>query len=264
MRRLITTPVLVLGMAAPSLAQQGALELFVGETLFVGGTRLSLTWLHVEGGDLANDGHTVANPDGLERDRDVVVASWATNLRRGTDLALVLPWISNDATFVRDGGVLSTDDQGMGDLAIVLKQRLHHEVWDRGAWNLSVLGGVETPTGGTSEKTDGELNPPGLQPGSGSWDPFLGLATTWEQGRFRFDSQVFWQTFGEGDQEFESGDVVSVEFDVGYRALMTQYPGPTVSTKAGIRWRHRERGKQFGLPLESSGGDEISAIGAVG
>ena len=235
MHRYFAAPALALGLASPSFAQQGALELFVGETLFVGGTRAALTWLHVEDGGLALNGDTVANTEGIARDRDVVVASWATNLSRGLDLALVLPWISNDARFGGSSGVLSTDDGGVGDLAFVLKRRLYNDVWNRGAWNVSVLGGVETPTGETSERTNGELNPPGLQPGSGSWDPFLGLASTWEQGRFRFDSQVFWQTFGEGDQDFEAGDVLSVELDVGYQALMTQYPGPTVSTKAGVR-----------------------------
>jgi len=264
MHRLLAASALALGLASPSFAQQGALELFVGETLFVGGTRAALTWLHVEGGDLARDGNSVANPDGIERDREVVVASWATNLQRGLDFALVLPWISNDATFNGPSAALSTDDGGVGDLAFVLKKRLFNDVWNRGAWNVSVLGGVETPTGETSERTNGELNPPSLQPGSGSWDPFLGVASTWEQGRFRFDSQVFWQTFGEGDQEFQSGDVISVELDVGYRALMTRYPGPTVSTKAGVRWRHQERGEQSSLSLANSGRDEISLIGAVG
>ena len=137
MRRLLTTSVFALGLASPSLAQQGALELFVGETLFVGGTRAALTWLHVEGGSLAQDGDPIANPDGIERDRDVVFASWATNLQRGLDLALVLPWISNDATFNGPSGVLSTDDGGVGDLAFVLKKRVHHDVWNRGAWNIS-------------------------------------------------------------------------------------------------------------------------------
>lgn len=264
MRRLLTTSIVGLGLAVPSMAQSGALDLFVGETLFVGGTRAALTWLHVAGGDLVRNGDQVANPDDIERDRDVVVASWNTNLKRGLDLALVLPWVSNNATFSGSGGVLSTDEGGIGDLAFVLKQRVYNDVWNRGAWNVSVLGGVETPTGETSEKTAGELNPPSLQPGSGSWDPFVGVASTWEQGRFRFDSQVFWQTFGEGDQDSQSGDLVSVEFDVGYRALMTQYPGPTISTKAGVRWRHRGRGEQSGAFLENSGGDDISLITAVG
>jgi hypothetical protein len=264
MSRLLTATVLSLGLVAPSMSQSGALELFVGETLFVGGTRAALTWLHVEGGKLASGGDDVANPDGVERDRDVVVASWNTNLRRGLDLALVLPWVSDDATFAAGSGVLSTDEGGIGDLAFVLKQRVYNDVWNRGAWNVSVLGGVETPTGETSKSAGGELIPPSLQPGSGSWDPFVGVASTWEQGRFRFDSQVFWQTFGEGDQAFQSGDVVSVEFDVGYRALMTRYPGPTVSTKAGVRWRHRGRGEQGGSPLANSGGDDLSLIVAAG
>lgn len=261
---IVRLPALFVGCAATASAQQGALELFVGETLFVGGTRAALTWLHIEGGDLVQNGDAVSNPDGIERDREVLVASWATNLQRGFDLAFVLPWISNNATFAATSGALSSDEGALGDLAVVLKKRLFNDVWNKGAWNIAVLTGVETPTGETSARQQGALLPPALQAGSGSWDPFLGLASTWEQGRFRWDTQLFWQTFGEGDQDFQSGDVVSLEFDVGYRVLMTQYPGPTVSAKTGVRWRHRERGELDGVGLLNSGGDDISLIGALG
>ena len=80
----------------------------------------------------------------------------------------------------------------MGDLALVLKKRVYNDVWHRGAWNVSVLGGVETPTGETGRRQDGIRLPTRFQPGSGSWDPFVGGASTWEQGRFRFDTHMFW------------------------------------------------------------------------
>jgi len=44
---------------------------------------------------------------------------------------------------------------------------------------------------------------------------------------------------------------------------MTQYPGPTVSAKTGLRWRHRERAEQSGATLGSSGGEELAAIVAA-
>ncbi len=254
----------VLAVAAPAAAQQGALELFVGETLFVSGTRVALTWLRQEGGELVSGSDGVPNPSGLERDRDVLVASVATNVRRGLDVALVLPWAVASGTFERGGGVLSTDNRGIGDLAIVFKQRVYHEVWNKGAWNAALLGGVETPTGDTSGRTAGALDPPNLQPGSGSWDPFIGLASTYESGRMRLDAQLFWQRFGEGEQDNRPGDVFSAEFDIGYRVLMTRYPGPTLSTKAGMRYRNIGRGQRSGLPLSNSGGEELAALVAAG
>ncbi len=250
----------LLGLAGPGLAQQGALELFVGETLFVGGTRAALTWLHQEGGALALDGTPASNAGGLDRDRDVVVLSWATNLRRGLDVALVLPWLSTDARFLSAGAPASAEASGIGDLALVFKQRVYNDTWNRGAWNIAVLFGTETPTGETGERSGSGLVPPTLQPGSGSWDPFLSVASTFEQGRFRADTQIFWQTFGQGDQDHEGGDLLSVEFDVGYRVVMTQYPGPTLGAKIGARWRHRERAELAGAVVASSGGDELSLI----
>lgn len=257
----------ILGLVSGALlqgtaeAQQGALELFVGQTLFVGGSRASITWLHDESGALALDGSSVSNTEGLERDRDVVVASWATNLRRGLDLAVVLPFVRNDGRFPSLSGATNVDDTaGIGDLALVLKQRLHQSLWRRGAWNVSVIGGIETPTGDTSLRSNGRRNPPSFQAGSGSWDPFIGLATTVEQGRFKATAQLFYQTFSEGSQDFEAGDLFAAEFVTGYAVYRDQFPGPTLNLSGGLRFRHRERGAFDGVTALSSGGSELAVL----
>ena len=60
-------------LPAAVYAQQGGVELFVGETLFVGGTRLSATWLHEETSGLLRSTSSATDPDGLAVDRDTVV-----------------------------------------------------------------------------------------------------------------------------------------------------------------------------------------------
>ena len=114
------------------------------------------------------------------------------------------------------------------------------------------------PTGDDDEIVDGTLLPAPLQAGSGSWDPFASLATTIELDRLRIDANAFYLLPTEGSQGFEAGDVFSSTVTIGYRALMTRYPGPTVSVKAGLRYRHEGRAHQDGTALSGFGREEVS------
>ena len=245
-------------IAAPATAQQGAIELFVGETLFVGGTRLSATYLHEEGGGLRSGTRSVANPNDFQRSRDTLVLGATHGLQRGTDVTLLAPFLRTDATFGDGLGAVDTDHAALGDMSLTLRQRVHHEVWERSAWSTSVLAGLQFPTGDDDERSNGRLLPPGLQAGSGSFDPYLGLASTLELDRLRIDSNLLDLRPTQGSQDFESGDVFSASLTAGYRVLMTRYPGPTVGVKAGLRYRHEDRARLDGVSLESSGREELA------
>lgn len=204
-------------------------------------------------------GHAnAANPDGLAIDRDTLVLGGMHGLRRGTDVTLLVPVLRADATFGASPNVASTDDTALGDVSLTLRQRVHHRVWERGAWNTSVLGGLQMPTGDDDERINGTLLPANLQAGSGSWDPYASVASTIEFDRLRIDANAFYFLPTEGTQQFEAGDVFSATLTVGYRALMTQYPGPTVSLKAGCRYRHEGRAHQNDVALSGFGREEFS------
>ncbi len=239
-------------------AQQGGVELFVGETLFVGGTRLSATWLHAETNGLLRSTSSAASPDGLAVDRDTVVLGAMHGLRRGTDVTVLAPVIGTQAAFGAPPSRGETDHFDLGDVSVTVRQRLHHEHWERSAWATSVLVGVQTPTGATDERSGGALLPANLQAGSGSWDPFLSLASTLELDRLRLDANALYFSPTEGSQQFEAGDVFSATLTVGYRALMTQYPGPTVSVKGGVRYRREGRARQAGVGIEGFGREELA------
>jgi hypothetical protein len=244
--------------AASATAQQGGIELLVGETLFVGGTRLSSTWIHQQGDGLRNATSSIANPDGNQLDRDTLVLGGMHGLRRGTDITLLIPVLSTDAVFGSGPNTVDSDHTALGDVSLTVRQRLHHHLWQRGAWNTSLLGGVQMPTGDDDEIVDGTLLPAPLQAGSGSWDPFASLATTIELDRLRIDANAFYLLPTEGSQGFEAGDVFSSTVTIGYRALMTRYPGPTVSVKAGLRYRHEGRAHQDSTALSGFGREEVS------
>lgn len=257
-RRRIASIAAALSCAVPAAAQQGGIELFAGETLFVGGTRLSATYLRQEGGGLLRSTSSTSSPDGLEVDRDVVVFGAMHGIRRGTDITLLVPVLRTDAAFGAPPARTETDHVGLGDVSLTIRQRIYHDVWDRGAFATSVLVGTQAPTGEDDERRDGVLLPANLQAGSGSWDPFAGLATTFELDRLRIDANAFYLSPTEGTQQFEAGDVFSATLTVGYRALMTQYPGPTISTKLGVRYRREGRARQAGAALQGFGREEIA------
>jgi len=245
-------------LCCPIAAQQGAIELFVGETLFKGGTRVSATFLHEEGGALLSGVGSVPNPSRLERSREVLVLGITHGLRRGTDLTLLAPFVRTDATFLSGVSSTETDQSEPGDISLTVRQRVHHELWERSAWATSILGGVQLPTGSDDERQGGVLLPPALQAGSGSFDPFVGLASTLELDRVRIDGSLFYLRPTEGAQDYEGGGVFSASLTAGYRALMTRYPGPTVGVKGGLRYRHEGRARIDGASLGSSGREELS------
>lgn len=232
--------------------------MFVGETLFVGGTRLSSTWLHEQSSGMRRATSSVANPGGVDRDRNIFVLGGMHGLRQGTDVTLLVPVLHTDAIFGADPNQISSDYTALGDVSMTVRQRVHHQVWERGAWNTSMLGGVQMPTGADDERELGALLPANLQAGSGSWDPFASVATTLEFDRLRIDASALYFLPTEGTQGFEAGDVFSGTLTFGYRALMTRYPGPTVSIKGGLRYRHEGRAQQRGVPLLGFGREELA------
>jgi len=107
--------------------------------------------------------------------------------------------------------------KGIGDLSILGAYRFLND--DANDFEAAVLFGVELPTGDTHEKSlHGERLETEHQPGSGSWDPSLGLALTKRIGdRVSLDANVLYTFTGHGSQETELGDRYSYNASVSYR-----------------------------------------------
>ena len=78
--------------------------------------------------------------------------------------------------------------------------------------------GIKTPTGETGEQDDqGELFEAEFQPGTGSWDPMVGLALTRAQGRWSVDANALYTIATEGTQHTDLGDRLHYNGAVTYR-----------------------------------------------
>jgi len=110
------------------------------------------------------------------------------------------------------------DSHGLGDATLYGQYRfLHDEVNDR---QVSLITGIKMPTGDTDVLTNsGELLEAHHQPGSGSWDPLVGLAFTQGLGQWSFDANVLYTFANEGSQDSNLGDIFNYNAAVSYRVL---------------------------------------------
>ena len=109
------------------------------------------------------------------------------------------------------------DTEGVGDLTLFGQYRFYGQ--DTGL-QASLLTGIKTPTGETGERDDqGELFEAEFQPGSGSWDPLLGLALSQAQGRWSVNGNVLYTIATEGTQHTDLGDRFHYNGAVTYRLM---------------------------------------------
>ena len=149
----------------------------------------------------------------------------ALNLAYGVSdtltLGVSLPYVSREnlTETAHEGGdepfEALGDADGLGDLQLFAAVNAWQS--DNGNQRIAVLGGIKAPTGKTSARSDeGERLEVEIQPGSGSWDPFLGLAYSHQQGRWGFDTNVLYTKVNSGSQSTDLGDVFNYNAAVSY------------------------------------------------
>jgi len=107
------------------------------------------------------------------------------------------------------------DSTGMGDLSLFGQYRFYHDARQ----DMALIAGLKTPTGDTSEReAEGGLFESEQQPGSGSWDPFAGLAFNRNWGRAGFSANVLYTHTTEGSQQTDLGNVFNYNLALSYRA----------------------------------------------
>ncbi|MFT5081324.1 MAG: hypothetical protein ACI84E_001984, partial [Planctomycetota bacterium] len=223
----IALPLLVLAASLPAIAQDGGIEIFAGETIFAEGTRVSLT-------------HIVkTNKEGLlPRSSEVTrfterrtVLGINHGIARDWSLSALVPFVERE----EDSSGEDRSSSGPGDVSLILKNRFHIRDWPRSAWHSAWIAGIEIPTGETDAKDGGSRLPPSLQPGSGSLDAFVGLASTLDLDLWRYDAVALYKQNSEGSQDFEEGDRLTLSLSGKYRFLHEKYPGPSASTTLGLK-----------------------------
>jgi hypothetical protein len=127
------------------------------------------------------------------------------------------------------------DTAGVGDLTLFGQYRFYGQ---NTGLQASLLTGIKTPTGETGERDDqGELFEAEFQPGSGSWDPMLGLALSQAQGPWSVAGNVLYTIATDGTQHTDLGDRFHYNGAVTYRLV-----GRDTETSHNVAMDHSHHG----------------------
>lgn len=250
LRPFLLTGILVWSSGLAS-AQSGGIETLTGEMLFTGGSRLSVSHLHREGSGLQAGSSSVIDPlnQSYQEDRTTFGFDYGFTSRFG--FTALFPVVQKSRT----SGATTTESSGLGDFSVLFKWLVAHDYWTRSGWHVAAAIGTELPTGETGVRDAGALLSPGMQPGSGSWDPFVSLSANLELDRWRFDAIAIFKDNHSGTQQWENGDSLAFDLVGAYRFLHAQYPGPSANVKLGLLYRDQGQATSLGLPVVSSGSE---------
>ncbi|MCK5669381.1 MAG: transporter [Gammaproteobacteria bacterium] len=152
-------------------------------------------------------------------------ANFAYGLTNDLTIGLTIPYVdrSNVREAHNDMGVgeaeLAGDSNGVGDLTLFGQYRFHQSEKQDAA----ILVGIKTPTGETgAREIEGGLFEAEQQPGSGSWDPFLGLAYNHNWGDIGFSGNVLYTFVTEGTQDTDLGDIFNYNLALSYRTTIPE------------------------------------------
>ncbi len=245
-----------------TLAQEGGIEVFSAEPLFQKGWRLSVSQIYQnKEGQRSGTRHvTDAQHRTFDSHRTVLGVDYA--FYHNYSVTLLVPWVTKVEESNKGSTQPTLHSSGLGDVAGLFKYALIQEHWESSAYHFAIIGGLEFPTAQTNLRDHGIRLPTRMQPGSGSWDPLIAVATNLELDLWRFDALALVKHNTEGAQQVTEGDFYLASLSGTWRFLHAKYPGPTGNLKLGFQWRHQERGSIDGVTDWNSGRDEI--IGLIG
>jgi hypothetical protein len=249
----------VLAVIAAALPAQGsALDVVDGETLYEGGRLLSFG-VEIDREDTVRSGRErVADPSAAARWRMTTTVALQYGLRHDVQIGVALPYVVDEASSLLG----DTTTAGVGDLELLAKWRFWR--WDtRGASiNTSLITSLSLPTGDDDATEGGVELEPEAQPGSGGFDPAIGIATTPEPGRWRFNAAVLWQARTDSDGDGDRlGSSWFAELAIGNRFWLEPYPGPFMRADVYLHWYDEDRDRMGGQRLADTGGQRL-AVGA--
>lgn len=158
------------------------------------------------------------------------------------DLAIfgIVPWVSRDLDLASGG---RREASGLADMRVFARYTAYSHDVSGGTFRIAPFLGLEMPTGENRKSDALGLLPPGLQPGSGSWDPFGGVVVSWATLDWNLDGQVSWQANTRADG-VEMGDLFQADLAVYKRLLPAELSADTASfLLGGVEFNFEDEGR---------------------
>jgi len=223
-----------------------ALPVAKGETLFRGQVVLN------QSGD---------DPSGAARDRTAWTAVSVFGYGINSDLAVfaVLPYVDKRVELNAGGGRRARSARGLGDISAFGRYTLFKHNFRGGNFRIAPFAGVKFPTGDDNDSDVFGRLPASVQPGSGSWDPFAGIVSTYQTLNYQIDTQASYKLNTKANN-FEFGDVARLDASLQYRLWPRELKGGVPGFLYGIleaNLIHQDRNQLGGVDDPNSNGTRL-------
>lgn len=205
--------------------------------------------------------YTKKSDDPTTQDRELETLSLPQTLVYGLteqiSVVLTAPFVNKELDFTDGTNRASRKDAGLGDVVLLGKYRLYTKDYPAATSRFSSVAGTELPTGQSGDADARGKLPRDLQLGSGSTDPIMGAAYTWQSLDDEWDLNLTYQVNTTANK-FEFGDVLT--YTVAYqrriwpiqlpeRGLYAQW---NVVLEANGQWE--QQAKDHARRLDNTGG----------
>jgi hypothetical protein len=225
------------------------------------------TALPVGKGEFVNREQLVLSRSGKDPSgagRKLMVNTLVSVLAYGIDGKLtlfgVLPYIDKKLSLPAPGAdSVKRISRGIGDSSIFLRYTLHQNDQRGSTFRLAAFGGAKIPTGSDSDKDALGLLPVPLQSGTGSWDGFGGIVTTWQTLSFQVDAQ-FSYTIKTQANKFQAGNEARLDGSIQYRLFPRELLSGVPAYVYGVleaNLIYRDKNTFLGQADPNSGGTTI-------
>jgi hypothetical protein len=198
------------------------------------GFHLAIAEQFSHSGTLQHDSQEIHDSTGQYRDSSITSLILGYNFTPRWGVSLNIPYIHRSFKRAEGFEVERGTESGLGDLTLIGRWLALHKTEHEFSYSLTVLGGVEFPTGDPDRLREevNEVEIPGAPPsgvhgndlalGSGSYDGIAGLSGSvgWRRFLFTADAQYFIRSQGEFDYQF--GNELSVSGGPGFFILFDE------------------------------------------
>ncbi|NIA02723.1 MAG: transporter, partial [Planctomycetia bacterium] len=202
------------------------------------------------------------DPSTRERDRTVKIAASVLAYGINSDLAVfgILPYLDKKLKLTMGAERVSRSASGFGDMTIFARYTVYKQNKPGQNFRVAPFAGIKMPTGEDDEHDNLGRLPPSVQLGSGSWDPLIGVVTTFQTLKYQLDGQISYQAKNEANR-FEAGDVTRLDGSLQYRLLPKSLSGGgTPGFLYGVieaNWIHQQENRINGVSDRNSNGTRL-------
>ncbi|MDX8403482.1 MAG: hypothetical protein R8K54_03635 [Mariprofundaceae bacterium] len=158
--------------------------------------------------------------DSTAQNRNLTVTAIPLVLAYGitSKLALfgILPYIDKRMDITMGSARIRRSSQGLGDAIFFGRYTVYQADHPGDTFRIAPFAGLKTPTGSHLKRDAFGLLPQPLQSGSGSWDPFVGIAITRQTLDLEFDMASSYR-FNSEASGFEFGNEARLDASYQYR-----------------------------------------------